>query len=211
MTTRERRRPDPHDAGSGTAAPGWHSSGDPLFPATGRGALLRLNRGSGSNSGLTLVEVMIGIFIFSFALMPIMGLFGRGSMATQMTGDYLTAMQTCSSYLRSLSALPAVDLPIGNPVPLDREFGGSPTNRVKVPSKSVINATEFAHRLQVRYVTRNTTKKDLWFDFMVQPGQLASMTVYKQFLRLDFEVSWRSRHDGQSNRVRLFTYKADLE
>lgn len=183
----------------------------PLLPETEGGDLRGLARRPSANHGLTLVEVLIGIFIFSFALMPIMGLFGRGSMATQMTGDYLTAMQTCSSYLRSLSALPAVDLPIGNPVPLDREFGNSPTNRVTVPSKSVINATEFAHRLQVRYVTRTSAKKDLWFDFMIQPGQLASMTVYKQFLRLDFEVSWRSRQDGQPSRVRLFTYKADLE
>ncbi len=183
----------------------------PHFPETGSGALFLRRRTPGPDSGLTLVEVLIGIFIFSFALMPIMGLFGRGSMATQMTGDYLTATQACSSYLRALSALPAVELPLGNPVPLDREFGNSPTNKVTVPSKSVINATEFAHRLQVRYVARTTTKKDLWFDFMIQPGQLASMTVYKQFLRLDFEVSWRSRHDGQPNRVRLFTYKADLE
>jgi len=174
---------------------------------------VELHRATGLDvhAGVTLVEVIIGIFIFSLALMPIMGLFGRGSMSTQMTGDYLAAMQTCSSYLRALSALPAVELPIGNPVPLDREFGSLVTNRVKIPSGAVLNATQFSHRLQIRYVMRDAVKKNLWFDFMVQPGQLASMTVYKQLLRLDFEVSWRSRHDGQTDRVRLFTYKADLE
>ncbi len=170
-----------------------------------------LTRPAGSVTGFSLVEVILGIAIFAMALMPLMGLFGRGSVSTQVTSDYQTAMQAGASFLRTLVALPASQLPIGNPVPLDRTFGTTAGQTVRVPSREVLNNTTFDYRLQIRYVMRDAAKKDLWFEFSPEPGRIASMTAYKQFLRLDFEVAWTSRLDRQPERLKLIMYKADLE
>ena len=162
-------------------------------------------------SGMSLLEVIVAVVIFTVAMLPIMGVFGRGAVVTQMTNDYIVAMQMSSSYLRGLVNLPIADVPIGNPVPLDKEYGSGASKRLLVPSKVVLNGNEFTNRLQVVYVMRDSVKKDLWFDYMYEPGKVASMTAYKQLLRLDFEVKWKSKNDGRDEKLKLFAYKADLE
>ncbi|MBF0408632.1 MAG: prepilin-type N-terminal cleavage/methylation domain-containing protein [Candidatus Riflebacteria bacterium] len=161
--------------------------------------------------GMTLLELIVAVVIFTIAMLPIMGVFGRGAVVTQMTNDYISAMQMSSSYLRGIVNLPITDVPIGNPVPLDKEYGSGGSKKLLIPSKVVLNGNEFTNRLQVVYVMRDSVKKDLWFDFMTEPGKVASMTVYKQLLRLDFEVKWKSKNDGREENLKLFAYKADLE
>ncbi|MBF0545967.1 MAG: type II secretion system protein [Candidatus Riflebacteria bacterium] len=171
---------------------------DKRFPEIGRQAM-------------TLIELLVAMVIFSIAMLPIMGLFGRGAVSTQMTTDYLSAMQMSSSYLRGLANLPVADIPIGDPVALEKNFGSLTTNKLFIPQKAIINGNTFTNKLQVTYVMRDPVKKDFWFEFMDQPGHLASMTAYKQFLRMDFEVTWKSKNTGQDDKLKLFAYKADLE
>jgi hypothetical protein len=160
--------------------------------------------------GVTLVEVIIGITIFAFAVIPLVGLFGRGTTFTQVNADHLAAMHSSSSYLRALLGLPGRDIPLGSPVELGKTFGSDPSNSVHIPTSAVINGTEFNYRLRVRYVTRDPDEKDFWFVTMPDPDTTATLTAYKRYFRLEFEVSWTSKISGNTERLNLHVYKADL-
>ncbi len=162
------------------------------------------------NRGVTLVEVIIGITIFAFAVIPLVGLFGRGTTFTQVNADHLAAMHSSSSYLRALLGLPGRDIPLGSPVELGKTFGSDPSNSVHIPTSAVINGTEFTYRLRTRYVTRDPDEKDFWFVTMPDPDTTATMTAYKRYFRLEFEVIWTSKMTGNTERLNLFVYKADL-
>lgn len=160
--------------------------------------------------GLTLVEVVIAITIFAFAVVPLVGLFGRGSTYTQVNADHLAAMHSSSSYLRALMGLPGRDIPLGSPVELNQTFGSDPTNSVHIPASAVINGTQFTYRLRTRYVTRDADETDFWFVTMPDPDTTSSLTAYKRYFRLEFEVTWTSKMSGNTERLNLFVYKADL-
>ena len=160
--------------------------------------------------GLTLVEVVIAITIFAFAVVPLVGLFGRGSTYTQVNADHLAAMHSSSSYLRALMGLPGRDIPLGSPVELNQTFGSDPANSVHIPASAVINGTQFTYRLRTRYVTRDADETDFWFVTMPDPDTTSSLTAYKRYFRLEFEVTWTSKMSGNTERLNLFVYKADL-
>lgn len=162
------------------------------------------------NRGVTLVEVIIGITIFAFAVIPLVGLFGRGTTFTQVNADHLAAMHSSSSYLRALLGLPGRDIPLGNPVVLGKTFGSDPANQVFIPSTAVINGTQFTYRLHTRYVTRNAEETDFWFVTRPDPDTTATLTAYKRYFCLEFEVIWTSKMSGNTERLTLFVYKADL-
>ncbi|PKL44271.1 MAG: hypothetical protein CVV41_06440 [Candidatus Riflebacteria bacterium HGW-Riflebacteria-1] len=161
-------------------------------------------------SGLTLVEVVIAITIFAFAVVPLVGLFGRGTTYTQVNADHLAAMHSSSSYLRALMGLPGRDIPLGSPVELNKTFGSDPANSVHIPASAVINGTQFSYRLRTRYVTRDADETDFWFVTMPAPDTTASLTAYKRYFRLELEVTWTSKMSGNTERLNLFVYKADL-
>lgn len=160
--------------------------------------------------GMTLVEVIIGITIFAFGIIPLIGLFGRSTTFTQTSSDHLSAMHSSSSYLRSLMGLPGRDIPLGSPIALNKNFGSDAGNVVYIPDRAVINGSEFTYRLKVRYVTRDPGETDLWLETMPDPDTRASITAYKRFFRLEFEVTWNSKLSGKPERLSLFVYKADL-
>ncbi|OGK05823.1 MAG: hypothetical protein A2W80_00635 [Candidatus Riflebacteria bacterium GWC2_50_8] len=160
--------------------------------------------------GLTLVEVVIAITIFAFAVVPLVGLFGRGSTYTQVNADHLAAMHSSSSYLRALMGLPGRDIPLGSPVELNQTFGSDPANSVHIPASAVINGTQFTYRLRTRYDTRDADETDFWFVTMPDPDTTSSLTAYKRYFRLEFEVTWTSKMSGNTERLNLFVYKADL-
>ena len=139
--------------------------------------------------GMTLIEIIIGIAIFAAAVIPIIGLFTRGTTFTQENADHIAAMQSCSSYLRSIMALPARDIPLGSPVSLNNTFGSDPSNQVYIPDKAVINSNTFSYRLKTRWVTRDIAETDFWFEAMSAPAVTSKLTAYKRFFRLEFEVS----------------------
>jgi hypothetical protein len=160
--------------------------------------------------GLSLVEVMIGVTIFAFAVIPIIGLFGRSTTFTQSNADHLAAMHSASGYLRSLLGLPFRDIPLGSPVSLDQTFGSDATNQVYIPSTASINGNTFSYRLRSRNVTRDADGKDLWFSTMVEPGVTQNFSTHKRFIRIEMEVSWKSKMSGEKETIKLFIYKADL-
>lgn len=159
---------------------------------------------------MSLIEIIIGIAIFAMAVTPIIGLFGRSTTFTQSNADHIAAMHSASGYLRSLMGLPFRDVPLGVPVTLDKTFGSDPSNRVNIPSSASINGNIFSFRLRSRYVTRDNDGKDLWFETMIEPGVTHTFSTYKRFIRLEMEVSWKSKMSGTTESVSLFVYKADL-
>jgi hypothetical protein len=162
-------------------------------------------------TGLSLVEVMMAIVIFAFAVIPIIGLFGRGTTYTQTNADFLAAMHSSSGYLRSLMGLPFRDVPLGVPVELDKTYGSSSDNQIHIPSTEVINGNTFTYRLHSKYVTRATGPDDFFFTTMTAPGGvLSKFSMYKRFIRLEMEVRWRSKMSGKTEVISLFIYKADL-
>ena len=163
-----------------------------------------------SRIGLTLVEVVIAITIFAFAVVPLVGLLGRGTAYAQVNADHLAAMHSSSSYLRALIGLPGRDIPLGSPVELNKTFGSDPANSLHIPASAVINGTRFSYRLRTRYVTRDTDETDFWFVTMPAPDTTVSLTAYRRYFRLDLEVTWTSKMSGNTERLNLFVYKADL-
>ncbi|MGM0599250.1 MAG: type IV pilus modification PilV family protein [Candidatus Rifleibacteriota bacterium] len=161
-------------------------------------------------TGLSLVEVMMAIVIFAFAVIPIIGLFGRGTTYTQTNADFLAAMHSSSGYLRSLMGLPFRDVPLGIPVELDKTYGSSTDNQIHIPSSEVINGNTFSYRLHSKYVTRTTGPDDFFFSTMTAPGESANFSMYKRFVRLEMEVRWKSKMSGKTEIISLFVYKAEL-
>jgi hypothetical protein len=160
--------------------------------------------------GLSLVEVMMAIVIFAFAVIPVIGLFGRGSTYTQTNADFLAAMHSSSGYLRSLMGLPFRDVPLGAPVELDKTYGSSTDNQIHIPSTEVINGNTFTYRLQSKYVVRATGPDDFFFTTMTAPGESSNFSMYKRFIRLEMEVRWKSKMSGKTEVISLFVYKAEL-
>jgi hypothetical protein len=45
---------------------------------------------------------------------------------------------------------------------------------------------------------------------MVEPGVTQNFSTHKRFIRIEMEVSWKSKMSGEKETIKLFIYKADL-
>ena len=159
---------------------------------------------------VSLVEIVLAIGIFSLAVLPIFGVFGKSSLTTQSNQDELSALHICASTLKGLMNLPSREVPTLSPVPLDQTFG-KPGNTLHVPSKTVVNGTEFTSKLWVTFVADKVGGSELSLTAKTAAGTDQAMSVYRQFRRYDFRVEWQNRRDGKISEVKMTCYKADLQ
>ena len=139
-----------------------------------------IRRCLGSESGYSLVEVMVAIMLLAIAIIPMVGMFDAGLRAAVLGGNYDSGRALANEKLEEVKALP-YDRP-GSPADSIVEkyppLNGSPAGSAVTCLPSPSDYAPFTCKIETRYVS------------MANGGEIVADATSRMMMEINVNVTW---------------------